>query len=285
LHFVGSLVPTQHPKLLAIPRQRMRRLDSAQLPAVWAHRTEQKVFGVSRTVLVVFNRPLYRAQLKTLRREIHKRCRKLTSLHHALQSSARRHTGKKPTLAGTEKRLAAILHGRHMKELFSAQLTLTKGSRLKLRWRLKMSTWKTLQHTLLGKTILFTDRSDWSDEQIVRGYRAQAHVESAFRAMKDPYYLSFRPTYHWTDQKLRVHALFCVIALMITTLLRRQLARAGISVSLARMLDELSHVREVSLLYRDADASSPRTRTVLSDTTDEQNKILAALELTQFRAA
>jgi transposase len=103
--------------------------------------------------------------------------------------------------------------------------------------------------------------------------------------MKDPHYLSFRPTYHWTDQKLRVHALFCVIALMITTLLRRQLARAGISVSLARMLDELSHVREVSLLYRDADATSPRTRTVLSDTTDEQNKILAALELTQFRAA
>jgi transposase len=285
LHFVGSLVPTQHPKLLAIPRERMCRLDRAQLPAVWAHRTEQQVFGVSRTVLVVFNRPLYRAQLKTLRREIHKRCRKLTALQRALQRSARRRAGKKPTLAGTEKRLAAIVRGRHMKELFSAQLTQGKSSRVHLRWRFKRSAWQTLQQTLLGKTILFTDRSDWSDEQIVRGYRAQAHVESAFRAMKDPHYLSFRPTYHWTDQKLRVHALFCVIALMITTLLRRQLARAGISVSLARMLDELSHVREVSLLYRDADATSPRTRTVLSDTTDEQNKILAALELTQFRAA
>lgn len=285
LHFVGSLVPTQHPQLLAIPRKRMRRLDKAQLPAVWAHRTEQKVFGVARTVLVVFNRPLYRAQLKTLRREINKRCRKLTALHRALHKSARRRAGKKPTLEGTEKRLGAILSGRHMKELFSAQLTQGKGSRLKLRWRFKRSAWKTLQQTLLGKTILFTDRADWSDEQIVRAYRAQAHVESAFRAMKDPHYLSFRPTYHWTDQKLRVHALFCVIALMITSLLRRQLARAGISLSLARMLDELSHVREVSLLYRDAEATSPRTRTVLSDTTDEQNKILATLELTQLRAA
>jgi len=285
LHFVGSLVPTQHPKLLAIPRSAMRRLDQAQLPAVWAHRTEQKVFGVARTVLVVFNRPLYRAQLKTLRREIDKRRRKLTALHLALHRSARRRAGKKPTLEGTGKRLAAILAGRHMKELFSAQLTLSKDARLRLRWRFKMSAWKTLKQRLLGKTILFTDRSEWSDEQIVRGYRAQAHVESAFRAMKDPHYLSFRPTYHWTDQKLRVHALFCVIALMITSLLRRQLSRAGITVSLPRMLEQLSDMREVSLLYHDAAAKAPRTRTVLSETTEEQNKILAALELAQFRAA
>jgi len=263
----------------------MRRLDKTQLPAVWAYRTERQVFGVERTVLVVFNRPLYRAQVKTLRRETHKRCRKLTALHRALQKSARRRAGKQPTLEGTQKRLAAILCGRHMKELFSAQLTQRKGLRLSLRWRFKSSAWKALQERLLGKTILFTDRCDWSDEQIVRAYRSQAHVESSFRAMKDPHYLSFRPTYHWTDQKLRVHALFCVIALMITSLLRRQLARAGISVSLARMLDELCQVREVSLLYRDAESASPRTRTVLSDTNDQQHKILAALDLRQYRAA
>jgi len=285
LHFVGSLVPTQHPQLLGIPRRQMRRLDRTQLPAVWAERTQQQVFGVSRTVLVVFNRPLFRAQVKTLRREINKRCRKLKALHRALQRSAKRTAGKKPTLEGTGKRLATILSGRHMKELFSASLSTGKGSRLSLKWRFKVSAWKTLQNTLLGKTILFTDRADWSDEQIVRAYRSQAHVESAFRAMKDPHYLSFRPTYHWTDQKLRVHALYCVIALMITTLLRRQLAQAGISVSLARMLERLAGIREVSLIYHDAETKSPRTQTVLSDLDAEQHKILAALDLTQFRAA
>jgi transposase len=104
LHFVGSLVPTHHPQLLAIPRQQMRRLDQTQLPAVWAYRTQQKVFGVSRTVLVVFNRPLFRAQVKTLHREINKRCRKLKALHVALQRSAQRTVGKKPTLEGTRER-------------------------------------------------------------------------------------------------------------------------------------------------------------------------------------
>jgi transposase len=153
-----------------------------------------------------------------------------------------------------------------------------------LRWRFRVKAWKTLQTTLLGKTILFTDRADWSDEQIVRGYRSQSHVEAAFRSMKDPHYLTFRPTHHWTDQKLRVHALYCVIALMITSLLRRQLVKAGIPVSLARMIRTLADIREVSLVYQTADAKSLRTQTILSDMNDEQKKILAALKLEPLRA-
>ena len=163
----------------------MRRLDPAQLPAAWAYRTEQKVFGVERTVLVVFNRPLFRAQVKTLRREINKRRRKMKALHLALQRSAKRTGGKKPTLEGTRKRVAMILSGRHMKDLFSAQVRVSKNSKVSLRWSFKERAWKTLKETLLGKTILFTDRADWTDEQIVRAYRSQSHVESAFRAMKE----------------------------------------------------------------------------------------------------
>ena len=284
LHFVGSLVPTQHPKLLAISRAQMTRLDKTQLPAVWSYRTEQKVFGVQRTVLVTFNRPLFRAQVKTLRREINKRQRKLNTLRAALRRSTQRTAGKKPTLEGTAKRVAAILSARHMQELFSASVKPGKGQSLILRWRFKLKAWQTLQRTLLGKTILFTDRADWSDEQIVRGYRSQAHVEAAFRSMKDPHYLTFRPIHHWTDQKLRVHTLYCVIALMITSLLRRKLAKAGLPLSLARMLERLADLREVSLIYHDADTKSPRAQTVLSNLDDEQQKILAALDLTAFRA-
>src|SRR3989442_14220325 len=37
----------------------------------------------------------------------------------------------------------------------------------------------------LGKTILFTDNADWSDEEIVLAYRSQYHIEEAFKQMKD----------------------------------------------------------------------------------------------------
>jgi len=283
MHFIGSLVPTHHPELLGIVRTQMRRLDTTQLPAVWSYRTKKTVFGVERTVLVTFNRPLFLAQVKTLRREINKRRRKLDLFQAALERSASKAGGKKASLAGARKRLASIVTGRHMKDLFVSSVELGTHGLPMLNWRFADVAWKSLQTTLLGKTILFTNRDDWQDEQIVRGYRAQSHVESAFRGMKDPHYLSFRPVHHWTDQKLRVHALYCVMALMILNLLRRKLKQSDIPVSLARMVERLADIREVGILFNENDVQSPRLRTVLSDIDPEQKKMFAALDLARFR--
>jgi transposase len=286
LHFVGSLVPTQHAELLDIQRGQMRRLDKAQLPAVWSFRTKKTVFGVERTVLVTFNRPLFVAQTKTLRREIRKRHRRLERLAAMLDRHARGEIagGKKPTVSGARKRVSDILTGRHMKDLFVTAVDASTNASPVLRWNFNEQAWQHLQDTLLGKTILFTSRADWTDEQIVTGYRSQSHVEAAFRAMKEPQCLAFRPVHHWTDQKLRVHALYCVIALMLLTLLRRKLAQAKIHVSLARMVERLAAIREVAIVFDD-DKPSLRARTVLSDIDEEQQKMLAALQLDRFRAA
>lgn len=286
LHFIGSLVPTQHPELLAIRRGQMRRLDKKQLPAVWSYRTRQTVFGVERTVLVTFNRPLFQAQSKTLRREIAKRQRKLARLQATLERWVHKtNGGKRPTLVATRKRVAAILTGRHMKQLFTAVVECGPHDIPKLDYGLNQDAWKNLQDTLLGKTILFTDRDDWTDEQIVRGYRSQSHVESAFRSMKDPHCLTFRPIHHWTDQMLRVHSLYCVMALMILSLLRRKLARAAIPVSITRMVEQLADIREVAVLLPGSDAPSPKASTVLSDRNAIQTAMLEALDLDHFRSA
>ena len=92
----------------------------------------------------------------------------------------------------------------------------------RFRWR----AWERLQDTLLGKTLLFSDNDGWSDAELVRGYRAQHHVESAFRQMKDRDCIAIRPQYHWTDhQKIETHVLCCVLALCC--LLQRELSRRG----------------------------------------------------------
>jgi transposase len=279
LHFVGSLVPTQHQDLLKISRDQMRRLDTKQLPKVWAYRTKKNVFGVNRTILVTFNRLLYEAQYKTFIREINKRKRKLQRLQLSLQHARVRKTGKKPTLQGTKNKVKMILNGRHMAGLFTARV-LGKEGRLRLRWKFNTNSWKSLKRTLLGKTLLFTDHEDWTDEQIVLGYRSQHHVESAFRRMKDVRYLTFRPTFHWTDQKLRVHAFYCVMALTIVSLLRRKLNKAGMPMSISRMMEKLSGVQEIALLYPGTKKTNARTRTILSDIDKQQRCMLAALQIT-----
>ena len=236
-------------------------------------------------MLVTFNRPLFRAQVKTLRREINTRQKKHKELQLNLARSRTRTKGRKPSLSGTRKRVGTILCGRHIKDLFNVAVEPDAHELPTITWSLNQEAWKRLQSTLLGKTILFTDRQEWSDEQIVLAYRSQSHVESAFRAMKNPLCLALRPIHHWTDQKLRLHALYSVIALMILTLLRRKLSGAAIPLSLARMVEQLSDIKEVTLVYPSGDSRSLRARTVLSELDSEQHSIFDALELASVRAA
>jgi transposase len=284
LHFVGSLVPTQHEDLMAIQRQQMRRLDRSQLPAVWAYRTEKKVFGVNRTVLVTFNQQFFNAQQKTLTREINKRKRKLEKLQDKLQRTRPQDRGKKPTVAGIENKVKEILRGRHMKDLFSTQVTKTQEGLPRLRFQFRQAKYRKLKSTFMGKTILFTDHGqDWTDEQIVLAYRAQHHVEADFRRLKDPRYLNFRPTFHWTDQKLRVHAFYCVLALMILNLMRRKLAQSGVVLSIVEMMNQLTEINEVTLLYPAPQRSKqPIVQTQLSKMNDQQNKLASVLGLDRF---
>lgn len=286
LHFVGSLVPTQHPDLLAIPRQDMHRLDRSQLPAVWAYRTQKRVLGVNRTVLVTFNQKLFRAQTQTLAREIHKRERKLERLQSQLCRRRLGDRGKPPTGAGVENKVKEILRGRHMADLFTVQVHKTRQGLPRLRIQFRQAAYQKLSSTLLGKTILFTDHAeDWSDEQIVLAYRAQHHVEADFRRLKSPQYLSFRPTFHWTDQKLRVHALYCVLALMILNLLRRQLAQSGLVLSIVEMMDQLTDIKEVTLLYPAPQRSQePLLRTELSKMSNRQKQMVSTLSLDRYRS-
>jgi transposase len=284
VHFVGSLVPTQHPDLLAIARKTMRRLDTAQLPAVWAYRTRKVVFGVERTILCTFNHELFEAQTRTLAREIRKRKRTLQQLKTRLQRRHPGSRGKAPTVEGVQKHVKEILRGRHMRALFTVTVRNHRHRLPRLSFRFREKAYTHLAATLLGKTLIFTDRTNWSDEQIVLAYRAQHHVEADFRRLKDPHYLTFRPTFHWTDQKLRVHAFYCVLALMMLNLLRRQLAQAGIPLSVVKMMDLLTDIREVTLLYPAPPGSQkPFARTVLSDLDPTQRKIVDVLGLQRYR--
>ena len=49
--------------------------------------------------------------------------------------------------------------------------------------------------------------------------------------MKNPHFVTFPPSFHWTDQKIRVHAFYCVLALTMVSLLQRHLHHQDIDIS------------------------------------------------------
>jgi transposase len=105
------------------------------------------------------------------------------------------------------------------------------SGKLDLKFSTDQKTFTRLQRTRLGKRIMCTDNDDWSADRIILGCRAQHLVETAIRQMKNPHWVSFSPCFHWIDQKLRAHAFYCVLALLLTSLLMREAARAGIEMS------------------------------------------------------
>ena len=205
---------THYPDLLATPPSELRDLGPDGLPGVRARRVTRAIYGVERTVVVTYNENLFAAQARTLERLSAKRERRLSELAGQLGRwrDGQVQGGRPPSVQGVTKKINGWLRARHMRDLFSVEIGERDGLPT-LAHAFNEPAWQQLRTTLLGKTLLFTDNHDWSDADIVRGYRAQHHVEGAFRQMKRPQRSALRPQYHWTDQKIEVHVFCCVLAL------------------------------------------------------------------------
>ena len=73
----------------------------------------------------------------------------------------------------------------------------------------------------LGRTVLLTNRMDWTAEQVVAGYSGQQQIERVFRGLKDGDWLGWGPMYHWTDSKIRMHAFYCMLGISLLQYIHR----------------------------------------------------------------
>jgi transposase len=194
---VGSLVPSQHADLLEIPRRRFRTLTTAGLEEVDVYRTQKEVFGQSRTIVVTFNQNLLDGQLQGLTQHLDKARRKLHDLQIQLQRrrDGKVKGGKAPTLESVKKQIHTICSAQFVAKILQAEVQqIRKG--LELTFHTDQAALDRLCRVQFGKTILFTDNADWSEEQIVLAYRSQYHIEDAFKQMKNPHFLGWSPMFH-----------------------------------------------------------------------------------------
>jgi len=284
MHFVGSLKLTQCKDLIKIPLRKYHDFDDEGLEDVKAYRIQYKVFAEQRTVLITYNENLLAGQLQGIGRNIAKCKTELQVLQMKLKrwESGKIRKGKKPTLEGTQKNVARILQREYMNQIFNTSVS-TENGFTKLHYNIDQNAIGRLSRTVLGKTILFTDNQEWTDEQIIRAYRSQYKIEHAFRDMKNPHFLGWNPRLHWTDQKIRVHAFYCVVALTLVSLLRRELASKGLSISTQCLMSNLNAIRESIIVYPQSSGKSPKLSYSISRLTNIQKTLYDLLRLDRFR--
>jgi transposase len=283
-HFVGSLVPSQHADLLTVPRRGFRALTNPRLDGVEVFRTEKKVFGRAHTVVVTFNPNLLAGQLQGLTANLNKARSKLRELQQQLRRwrDGRVKGGKRPTLAGVQNQVRSICSAQHLKSILKTEVKAVRRG-LELTFSTDQAALDRLCRVQLGKTLLFTDNADWSDEEIVLAYRSQYHIEDAFKQMKHPYFLHWSPMFHWTDSKIRVHAFYCVLALTLSSVLQREVWHTGEHLSINRLLEELGGIRETLVIYpRRQGQRQNRTTTCLTRMNPLQQRLFSLLNLQRY---
>ena len=276
LHFVGSLPPSDHPDLLTVPKRRYRVVDKQRFPGLSAFETRKVVFGHQRRLVVTHSQNLHNKQARGFDQTLAKAHRQLGEI------AARLERGKtRKQRDNVEAEIAAILKPRWLHRIISTTLSGESPAELRLTWRTNQQARTALEDELFGKRILFTDRDEWTIATVVAGYRSQSEVEADFRQMKDPDIVSFSPMFHWTDHKIRVHSFYCVIALMIARLMRRQAEHAGISISVTELLDTLAGIQETVLLYQ-GDRGRPRARRMLTEIDPTQQRLYDLFDLDTY---
>jgi len=262
--FVGSLKPSNHKDLLRVSLERYEDLGDLKV-----YRTKKKVFGKQRTIVITFNPKLYKKQLFRLKRTIHKEKQKLSELKKKLNKGKWRNEQK------VKEKVNRLL-SKQGKKLLKVTIMRKEGKlSLSVRRRQKQIYQRTKR---LGKNILFTDNHSFSSEEIIQAYKGKSIIEANFKKMKSHSTVSFIPMWHFTDQKIRVHAFCCVVSLLLLNLLQREVARNYQKMSLDKIADKLSDIKEILLFY--PDTMKPDRK--LSRRDDVQEKLYQILNLAEF---
>jgi transposase len=275
--FVGSLPPSDHPDLLAIARSRYRTVDPDRFPGLTYVDTTVTALGVTHRAVLTHSKTLHAAQSRGFDQTLTKAQQRLAVLADKL---ARGKTRRPRTAVEAE--VTTICKARWVAEILTTTLTGDKPADLRLTLTVDAAARKSLETRMFGKRILFTNRDTWPVADVVAAYRSQSGVEFGFRQLKDPHTVSFSPMHHWTDQKIRVHMFYTVLALTIAHLMRRTAEHDGLHLSVRELIGTLSGIGETVLLYHDGGKGRPRAQRLLTDMTDTQRRLYNLFNLDPF---
>lgn len=269
LHFVGSLPPSDHPELLAIQKSRYKVVDQEAFPGLVAFETEKVVFSKLRRLVVCHSEGLHQKQSRGFTQTLAKAHRQLSVVAERLARGKTHKSREK-----VEAEVASILAPRWVSRVLRTTLTGDSPKELRLAFHTDEEARAALEEEIFGKRILFSDKTiaQASTQAIVGDYRSQEVVEGDFRQMKDPSVVSFSPMHHFTEQKIRVHIFYCVLALMVAKLMTREADRAGMHLSVRALLESLAGIEETLLLYQ-GERGRPRARRMLTEMDATQRRL------------
>ena len=238
LHYVTALTAASQRGLVDEANAHMTPVlvDGDVIPVF---RSQRMIWDQQRTAVVLVSQRLQDGQARGVLQHVASATKWLDDLASTLARGTQRRDR-----ARIQRDIETRLKGRQfLGRVLKFHLT-GEDPKLSLAYEFDNAAFEALRDTTLGRVVLITSRHDWSTPDIISTYHSQAHIEAVFRNWKDPLHVSIRPQFHWTDQKLHVHVLLCVLAYLLARLLLLRARQVDPALdSIRALLDRLARIR------------------------------------------
>ena len=87
--------------------------------------------------------------------------------------------------------------------------------------------------------------------------------------------------HHWTDPMIRVHGFYCSLALLLRALVMKRVSDAGIMLSMNKLHEELTAMREVVNVFKRSKQHQP-VQSVRSKQNEVQKRLFRVFEMDKF---
>jgi len=246
------------------------------LPGTKAYSCEIELWSKKFKAVLSYSESFFTASLADITEKLQKCEKQLRDLDSKLAKWIKKeHHKNKPTFKTVQSSIDKIVTG-EMRTLIRVENGAKKGIQ-RIQYNVDQDELNRMMQEELGRTLVISTRREQSVGAIIKAYRGLGEVEKAFKNMKHKDFLHWQPEFHWTDQKIKVHALYCVIALLLASLAHKTVREANIEISLPAMLEELSKIREVALIY--SKTTKQKNTLTISRMSPKQTKLAEILEV------
>jgi transposase len=250
---------------------------SSQQPGVRAAGEKLLVHGKEYFCVVKYSASFAGEQLHSLTTSVSKVLQYLRRFSMELNKPKARWDEKK-----IRSKIQRWLSGQFLTDVIHYELQQRDGH-WHLQFDFNIAAWERLLTHRFGRTVLLTNRMDWTAEQVAAGYSGQQSIERVFRGLKDGEWLGWGPMHHWTDRKIRIHAFYCMLGISLLQYVHKQAQAAWDGISMEQLLEELQQIQQFALLYPPQGEKGPnRVSLVLSKQTLAQQSLAQTLGLDQL---
>ncbi len=269
MHVVGSLPASMCKNELKIPVSKYTESwKNGNGNIIKAHYVTGNWYETDLVGVVKYNDSNRRKQVREWDKNKVKISEKIEDIRSKLNRKGR---GRKMTAKGLMNRVVDAIPKQY-RGLFEYSVLEVEGN-LQLKFELNETKEEDFI-VAMGKTVVFTDKTDLTARQIVEIYDARNTIESDIRWLKDKLLIPLKPTYVRKDVTIRAHVFLCVMGLLLYNYLLHLIEED--SLSIMKLADYLDQMR-LGLVFNDK--SRKNAEFIIEDMNKKTAEVFSKLQL------